>query len=112
MIAEIANGSYQWFDLSRPGNENKSWDYKGSIASGITEMLAPGRSIQQNVGIAVGGAVSGGLIGGGIGKYAPGLLSPIFGNSAGFWSDVGGAYVSEDTGSAVKDAINKLENNK
>ncbi|WP_241587245.1 adhesin [Rosenbergiella epipactidis] len=126
VIAEIANGSYQWFDLSKPGNENKSWDYKGSIASGITGMLAPGRSIQQNVGIAVGGAVfidgpdmgsvggavSGGLIGGGVGKHAPDLLSPVFGISAGFWSDVGGAYVSEATSSAVKDAINKKEKNK
>jgi hypothetical protein len=25
--AEIGNGTYQWFDLSKPGNENKSWDY-------------------------------------------------------------------------------------
>jgi len=50
VIAEIANGSYQWFDLSKPGNENKSWDYKGSIASEITGALAPGRDIQQIVG--------------------------------------------------------------
>ncbi|SER22030.1 filamentous hemagglutinin [Rosenbergiella nectarea] len=57
VIAEIANSSYQWFDLSKPGNENKRWTKKSSIASGITGALAPGRSIQQNVGIAVGGAV-------------------------------------------------------
>ncbi len=24
VIAEIANGSYQWFDLNQPGNENKT----------------------------------------------------------------------------------------
>ena len=24
-LAEIANGSYQWFDMSRPGNQNKTW---------------------------------------------------------------------------------------
>lgn len=24
VIAEIANGTYQWFDLSQPGNENKT----------------------------------------------------------------------------------------
>ena len=126
IIAEIANGSYQWFDLSRPGNENKSWDWKSSVSSGISGMLAPGRTVQQNVGIAVagavftdgpdmgslGGAALGGLIGGGIGKYAPDLLSPVFGTSAGFWSDVGSAYVSEATGNAVKDAINKQEKNK
>ncbi|KMV67387.1 hypothetical protein AI29_13595, partial [bacteria symbiont BFo2 of Frankliniella occidentalis] len=60
----------------------------------------------------IGGAVSGGLIGGGIGKYAPELLSSVFGTSAGFWSDVGSAYVYEATGSAVKDALNKQEKNK
>lgn len=57
VIAEIANGSYQWFDLSQPGNENKSWDWKSSTSAGIAGMLAPGRTIQQNVGIAMGGAL-------------------------------------------------------
>ncbi|EOJ5599249.1 hypothetical protein ACWU7T_005532, partial [Escherichia coli] len=27
VISAIANGTYQWYDLSKPGNENKSWDY-------------------------------------------------------------------------------------
>ncbi|MGX5012720.1 hypothetical protein ACWKX5_15795 [Enterobacter asburiae] len=35
VIAEIANGSYQWFDLSQPGNENKTWDWKNSASSEI-----------------------------------------------------------------------------
>lgn len=112
--------------LSQPGNENKTWNYKGSISTGITGALAPGRGVWQNVGMAAGGAVftdgpdigsvsgavAGGLIGGGIGKYAPDLLSPVFGSSAGFWSDIGSSYVSEATSSAVKDAINKKEQNK
>jgi filamentous hemagglutinin len=132
MIAEIANGTYQWFDInseknrSLPENQQKTWDYWNSGNAALTGMLAPGRGIWQNVGIAaagsvftdganagaVGGAVAGGLIGGGVGKYAPDLLSPVFGSSAGFWSDVGSAYVSEATGSAIKDAINKQEDNK
>nr|WP_237703557.1 adhesin [Erwinia sp. Ejp617] len=132
VIAEIANGTYQWFDISSEKNQNlpesqqKTWDYKGSISAGITGALAPGRGVWQNVGMAAGGAiftdgpdkgavsgaVAGGLIGGGIGKYAPDLLSPVFGSSAGFWSDIGSAYVSEATGSAVKDVINKQEKNK
>ncbi|WP_252393152.1 hemagglutinin repeat-containing protein, partial [Escherichia coli] len=56
VIAEIANGTYQWFDLSQPGNENKNWDWKSSASAGITGMLAPGRTVGQNVGIAMGSA--------------------------------------------------------
>lgn len=26
LVAEIANGTYQWFDLSQPSNEKKNWD--------------------------------------------------------------------------------------
>nr|WP_154754243.1 VENN motif pre-toxin domain-containing protein [Erwinia sorbitola] len=131
-IAEIANGTYQWFDISSvknqsvPENQQKTWDYWGSASAAVTGALAPGRGILPNVGIATGGtvftdgpnagsvsgAVAGGLIGGGVGKYAPDLLDPIFGSSAGFWSDVGSAYISEATGSAVKDAINKQEKDK
>ncbi|MCT2386164.1 adhesin [Erwinia pyrifoliae] len=54
VIAEIANGTYQWFDLSQLGNESKTWDYKGSISSGITGALAPGRGVWQNAGISAG----------------------------------------------------------
>ncbi len=131
-IAEIANGTYQWFDInsvqnqSLPESQQKTWDYWGSGNAVITGMLAPGRGILPNVGIAaagsvftdganagaVGGAIAGGLIGGGGGKYSPDLLSPVFGSSAGFWSDVGSAYISEATGSAIKDAINNQDNNK
>jgi filamentous hemagglutinin len=57
VLAEIANGTYQWFDLSQPGNENKSWDYKESISSGITGALAPRRSVWSNAGIALGGTL-------------------------------------------------------
>lgn len=57
IIAEIANGSYQWFDLNQPGNESKGWDYWGSASAGITGALAPGRGVWKNVGIAAGGAV-------------------------------------------------------
>lgn len=45
----------------------------------------------------------------GVGKYAPDLLEPVIGPSAGFWSDIGGSFISESTVSATKDAINKLE---
>lgn len=51
VIAEIANGTYQGFDLSQPGNENKNWDWKSSASAGITGMLAPGRTVGQNVGL-------------------------------------------------------------
>lgn len=57
-IAEIANDTYQWFDLSQSGNENKTRDYGSSVSAGI--------------------------IGGGVGKYAPDLLEPVIGPSAGF----------------------------
>lgn len=62
-IAEIANGTYQWFDInseknqSLPENERKTWDYWGSASSAVTGALAPGRSVWQNVGIAAGGAM-------------------------------------------------------
>ena len=36
VISAIANGTYQWYDLSKPDNENKSWDYWGSASAGIT----------------------------------------------------------------------------
>lgn len=54
MPGYLQNGSYQWFDLNKSGNENKGWDYKGSIAAGVTGALAPGREIWQNAGIIIG----------------------------------------------------------
>lgn len=121
MIAEIANGSYQWFDLSKPGNENKSWDYKGSIASGITGALALERSIQQNIGIAVGGAVftdgpdmesvgiaAGGTgLGGAFGEYAPRVVNSLTGKEVpGFLFDTISTLGTEFLGGYTKDLLN------
>ncbi|HED2547844.1 TPA: VENN motif pre-toxin domain-containing protein [Raoultella planticola] len=83
VIAEIANGSYQWFDLNQPGNENKNWDWKGSVSAGITGMLAPGRAVGQNVGIAAGGAFFtdgpdvGSIGGAAIGSWAGGKFGEL-----------------------------------
>lgn len=46
-IAEIANGTYQWFDInseqnqSLPESQRKTWDYWSSANAGITGMLGP-----------------------------------------------------------------------
>ncbi|KFC05623.1 hypothetical protein GTGU_02801 [Trabulsiella guamensis ATCC 49490] len=124
VIAEIANGSYQWFDLSQPGNENKSWDWKSSASSGITGMLAPGRTVRQNVGIAMGGAfftdgpdiwsigsaAAGAGAGGGFGLYAPGIVNSVTGKEfPGFIFDATGAFGSEFLGGYIKDAINNSQ---
>lgn len=120
-IAEIANGSYQWFDLSKPGNENKSWDWKSSASSGIAGMLAPGRTIGQNVGIAagsafftdgpdtgsIGGAAAGAWAGGLFGEYAPGIVNSLTGKEVpGLIFDATGSFGSEILGGYVKDAVN------
>ena len=122
VIAEIANGSYQWFDLSQPGNENKSWDWKSSASAGIAGMLAPGRTIGQNVGIAAGGAVFtdgpnagaigasavGAWAGGMFGEYAPGIVNSVTGKELpGFIYDIGGAFASEASTDAGKSIIKK-----
>ncbi|SER21979.1 filamentous hemagglutinin [Rosenbergiella nectarea] len=128
IIAEIANGSYQWFDLSRPGNENKSWDWKSSVSSGISGMLAPGRTVQQNVGIAVGGAVFtdgpdmgsvggaalGAWAGGKFGGLAPGAVGKITGANhiPEFIYDVIGAGGSEVVGGFTKDMIKASQESK
>lgn len=121
VIAEVANGSYQWFDLSQPGNENKSWDWKSSASSGISGMLAPGRTIGQNVGIAagsafftdgpdtgsIGGAAAGAWAGGLFGEYAPGIVNSLTGKEVpGFIFDATGSFGSEILGGYVKDAVN------
>lgn len=119
VIAEIANGSYQWFDLSQPGNENKSWDWKSSASAGIAGiagiagMLAPGRTIGQNVGIAAGsafftdgpdtgsisGATAGAWAGGMFGEYAPGIVNSLTGKEIpGFIFDATGSFGSEILG--------------
>lgn len=115
-IGEIANGSYQWYDLSKTGNENKSWDYWGSTSAAITGGLAPGRDIWANTAIAMGStvftdglngrAISGSgfgtMLGGGFGEIAPIILKPVFGNSSGFVGEVGGAFVTEIISNGVK----------
>ncbi|WP_170989471.1 hemagglutinin repeat-containing protein, partial [Escherichia coli] len=121
VIAEIANGTYQWFDLSQPGNENKNWDWKSSASAGITGMLAPGRTVGQNVGIAmgsafftdgpnagaIGGAAAGAWAGGLFGEYAPGIVNSVTGKEIpGFVYDYWGGVASEFLSGFIKD-LNK-----
>ena len=121
VIAEIANGSYQWFDLSQPGNENKSWDYKSSVSAGVTGALAPGRGIWQNVGIASGGALfsdgpdigtigiaaGGAGLGWGFGEYAPGVVNSLTGKEVpGLIFDAIGSLGTEFLGGYTKDLLN------
>jgi len=128
-IAEIANGTYQWFDINSEKNQSlpvyqqKTWDYWGSASAAVTGALAPGRGVLPNVGIAAGGAVftdgadagsvsgavAGGLIGGAVGKYAPDLLGPIFGPSSGFIGDATGSIGGEIISNRVKDKINNKD---
>ncbi|WP_414147404.1 adhesin [Erwinia sp. BNK-24-b] len=127
VIAEIANGTYQWFDRSQPGNENKTCDYGSSISAGITGALAPGRGVWQNVGIAAGGGVltdganagavgsaaAGAWAGGMFGEYAPGLVNSVTGKELpGFIYDVGSAFASEAATDASKSIIKKQESEK
>ncbi|EFJ5374689.1 VENN motif pre-toxin domain-containing protein [Escherichia coli] len=119
VVAEIANGSYQWFDLSQPGNENKNWDWKSSASSGIAGMLAPGRTVGQNVGIAmggafftdgpntgsIGGAAAGAGLDGAFGVYAPGIVNSVTGKEfPGFIFDATGSFGSEFLGGYIKEA--------
>ncbi|WP_205756355.1 DUF637 domain-containing protein [Aeromonas veronii] len=90
-ISTMANAAYQWYDLSLPGNENKSWDYWGSANAAVTGALAPGRGIKENIGIAIGSSLIlddfsidkagvsgvGAALGGAYGKYMPGLSNKI-----------------------------------
>ncbi len=117
----IANGTYQWFDLSQSGNENKSWDYKGSISSGITGALAPGRSVWANAGIALGGTLftdgpdKGALTGTGagwvfgttVGLIAPPVFDPVLGQYSGFVGEVIGSVGGEFISNTVKDEVNE-----
>ncbi|EPA3940448.1 polymorphic toxin type 25 domain-containing protein [Escherichia coli] len=119
--AEIANGTYQWFDLSQPGNENKNWDWKSSASAGITGMLAPGRTVGQNVGIAmgsafftdgpnagsIGGAAAGAWAGVLFGEYAPGIVNSVTGKEIpGFVYDYWGGGASEFSSGFIKE-LNK-----
>ncbi|ENC0308052.1 hemagglutinin repeat-containing protein, partial [Escherichia coli] len=126
VISAIANGTYQWYDLSKPGNENKSWDYWGSASAGITGALAPGRNVWQNAGIVAGGTLftdgldKGALVGAGTGwavggmvsVVAPPVLNPVLGTNSGFVSDVIGSVGGEFVGNKVKDKIGGSNVNK
>ncbi|MEJ5076495.1 hemagglutinin repeat-containing protein [Erwinia sp. MYb535] len=125
IISEIANGSYQWFDLSQPGNEKKTWDYKGSISAGITGALAPGRGVWQNAGISAGGTLftdgldkgaltgtaSSWAVGSVVSAIAPPILDPVLGPGSGFVSEVIGSVGGEFIGNQVKDKINEKDTN-
>ncbi|YCI81608.1 VENN motif pre-toxin domain-containing protein [Enterobacteriaceae bacterium] len=134
-LAEIANGSYQWFDInseanqSLPESQRKTWDYWGSTSAAITGALAPGRSVTQNIGIAAGGALftdgpdakaigsaaAGAWVGGMFGEYAPGFVNSITGKEIpglvyDFWGGVGSEYVSgfiKDYGNPQSEAKEK-----
>ena len=127
VIAEIANGTYQWFDInsvknqSLPENQQKTWDYWGSASAAVTGGLAPGRGVWQNVGIAAGGtiftdgadavAVSGSVVGaaagGFFGKYAPIGVDKVIGgnNIPDFIYDVIGSGGSEVINGFTKEAL-------
>ncbi|MDF9908663.1 UNVERIFIED_ORG: filamentous hemagglutinin [Pantoea brenneri] len=117
-IAEIANGTYQWFDISSeknqslPENQRKTWDYWGSASAAVTGALAPGRGVWQNVGIAAGGAVftDGGDVGavGGaaLGAWAGGKfgeLAPFPGEVNDLFGGIGGEIISNK----FKDKVNE-----
>ncbi|EJO0164443.1 hemagglutinin repeat-containing protein, partial [Escherichia coli] len=126
VISAIANGTYQWYDLSKPGNENKSWDYWGSASAGITGALAPGRNVWQNAGIVAGGTLftdgldkgalvgagTGWVVGGMVSVVAPPVLNPVLGTNSGFVSDVIGSVGGEFVGNKVKDKIGGSNVNK
>ncbi|UXK14134.1 VENN motif pre-toxin domain-containing protein [Erwinia pyrifoliae] len=127
VIAEIANGTYQWFDISSeknqnlPGSQQKTWDYKGSISAGITGALAPGRGVWANLGVAQGGTLfsdgtdKGALVGSGagwafgtaVGIIAPPLFNPVLGSGSAPVGDIIGSVGGEFIGNAVKDGINE-----
>ena len=121
VIGAIANGTYQWFDMSQPGKEDKSYDFLGTGAAAITGGLAPGRSIWQNVGIAtsctaftdgpdigaMGASAAGAWAGGIFGVYAPGIVSSATGKELpGSVYDFVGGGTSEFVNGFTKD-INK-----
>lgn len=125
VIAEIANGTYQWYDLNKPGNEDKSWDYKGSLSAGVSGALAPGRGIPANIGIAIGGSIfsdginaggqlgagTGALLGGVFGKYAPIGVDKIMSDNKipGTVYDIIGSGGAEVTGGFIRDGLNQKE---
>ncbi|MFT2108870.1 VENN motif pre-toxin domain-containing protein [Enterobacter nematophilus] len=121
LLGLAANSGYQIYDLNQPQNADKSWDYLGSATSFTTGMLAPGRGVLANTGIAVGGAfftdgpnsasitgaAFGGLAGGSFGKFAPvGVDKALNGNNIpSFVYDVIGGVGSEFINGFTKEAL-------
>ena len=111
VLSWSANSGYQYYDLSKSGNENKSWDYIGNATSFATGMLAPGRDVWANTTITMGGTLYtdgmngvaltgsglGALFGGAFGKFGPfsGEVNDIFGS-------FGGEFISNEVKEAGK----------
>ncbi|MDR7345743.1 filamentous hemagglutinin [Pantoea alhagi] len=128
VIGAIANGTYQWFDMNQPGNENKTYDYWSTTAMAVTGALAPGRGIGENVSIAAGaavftdgpdvvavsGATVGALAGGDFGKYVPVGVNKITGESniPDFVYDVIGTGGSEFVNGFTKEALSSAPTKK
>lgn len=53
----MANTAYQWFDITRIGNESKPWGYWGTVNAAVTGAVSPGRGIKDNIGIAIGSSL-------------------------------------------------------
>ena len=127
MIAEIANGTYQWVDINSEANKSlpeyqqKTWDYWGSASAAVTGALAPGRGALPNLGITLGGAVftdgpdngafagagAGWMFGTGVGFIASPVFSPVLGSAAAPAGDIIGALGGEFISNAVKDEVNE-----
>lgn len=127
VIAEIANGTYQWFDInseknqSLPENQQKNWDYWSSASAAVTGALAPGRSVWQNAGISAGGTLftdgpdrgalagsgAGWAFGAAVGALSPHVLDPVLGPSSGFVNEIIGSVGGEFIGNTVKDEVNE-----
>ncbi|TCV07576.1 VENN motif-containing pre-toxin protein [Samsonia erythrinae] len=116
-----ANAAYQWYDLSQPGNENKTYDYWSTTAALVTGGLAPGRGIWANLGIAAGGTLftdgpdkgaltgtsAGWVFGTTVGLIAPPLFDPVLGSGSAPVGDIIGAIGGEFISNTVKDEINE-----
>lgn len=109
LLGLAANSGYQVYDLNQPQNASKSWDYLGSATSFTTGMLAPGRGVLPNIGIAMGGAFftdgpnSASLVGAGIGAGLGGTFGK-YGPFSGEVNDVFGSFGGEFISNEVKNA--------
>ncbi|ENB5521500.1 hemagglutinin repeat-containing protein, partial [Escherichia coli] len=122
LLGLAANSGYQVYDLNQPQNANKSWDYLGSATSFTTGMMAPGRGVLANTGIAMGGAFFtdgpntaslagagiGAGLGGAFGKYAPVGVDKVLNanNIPNFVYDAIGGVGSEFINGFTKEALN------